>query len=300
MTLEIVLGEPQPNGRTALADNLAALAKLGGPGLEDAPVGARPDLAAAEENEKQAETNLALQRRQRIPDVTVSVQYERNPPSQPNTVGLGLRLPLPLWNQQQRRNPRRPGRARPGPGAAGQGQDPGRRGRGRRPGRLPTRLPQRVQRYRTSLVPKSAQVDQERVLCVRKRRRLPRRPARGRAQRQLDPRGSRPGAGRRRHVGRRTCRPPWPSSNPEATPIMKSTIRTWRTLPALLGLLAGAGLAACHPQAAAPAGPPAPTVEGNTITFASGRAAIGLHHGGARRGPQARGQPPDRASLLER
>jgi cobalt-zinc-cadmium efflux system outer membrane protein len=99
VTLEIVLGEPQPNGRTALADNLAALAKLGGPGLEDARVGARPDLAAAEENEQQAETNLELQRRQRIPDVTVSVQYERNPPSQPNTVGLGLSLPLPLWNR---------------------------------------------------------------------------------------------------------------------------------------------------------------------------------------------------------
>jgi cobalt-zinc-cadmium efflux system membrane fusion protein len=51
---------------------------------------------------------------------------------------------------------------------------------------------------------------------------------------------------------------------------MKPKNRTWRTLPALLGLLAGAGLAGCHPQAAAPAGPPAPTVEGNTINFASG------------------------------
>ena len=48
---------------------------------------------------KQAETNVTLQRRQRIPDVTLSVQYERNPPAQPNTVGVGLSLPLPLWNQ---------------------------------------------------------------------------------------------------------------------------------------------------------------------------------------------------------
>jgi cobalt-zinc-cadmium efflux system outer membrane protein len=46
----------------------------------------------------QSETNVQLQRRERIPDVTLSVQYERNPPYQPNTVGVGLSLPLPLWN----------------------------------------------------------------------------------------------------------------------------------------------------------------------------------------------------------
>jgi cobalt-zinc-cadmium efflux system outer membrane protein len=27
------------------------------------------------------------------------VEYERQPPSQPNTVGFGISLPLPIWNQ---------------------------------------------------------------------------------------------------------------------------------------------------------------------------------------------------------
>lgn len=97
--LETLLGEPQPEGKTPLGDTLEGLAGAIDPGLESDQVGSRPDIAAAEAIARQAETNLRLQRRQRIPDLTVSVQYERNPPSQTNTIGMGVSLPVPLWNR---------------------------------------------------------------------------------------------------------------------------------------------------------------------------------------------------------
>ncbi len=98
VTLEILLGEASPTGTTALADTLDQWMRSIGPDLEDAPVGSRPDIAAAESAVEQADVNVRLQERQRIPDVTASVQYERNPPAQPDTVGVGLSLPLPLWD----------------------------------------------------------------------------------------------------------------------------------------------------------------------------------------------------------
>jgi cobalt-zinc-cadmium efflux system outer membrane protein len=58
----------------------------------------RPDIAAAEAAVRQADAQVTLQRRQRVPDVTASVQFERNPIGQPDTVGFGLSLPLPFWN----------------------------------------------------------------------------------------------------------------------------------------------------------------------------------------------------------
>jgi cobalt-zinc-cadmium efflux system outer membrane protein len=98
VTLEILLGEPGPTGTTPLADNLDQWMESIPPDLGDAPVGSRPDIAAAESAVSQADTNVKLQQHQRIPDVTASVQYERNPPYQTNTVGVGISLPLPLWD----------------------------------------------------------------------------------------------------------------------------------------------------------------------------------------------------------
>jgi cobalt-zinc-cadmium efflux system outer membrane protein len=103
VTLETLLGHPKPDGTMRLADTLERLVQGIPPELEAAPVETRPDLAAATESLSQAEANLTLQRRQKIPDVTVSVEYERNPPISPpgqlNTVGFGLSLPLPLWSR---------------------------------------------------------------------------------------------------------------------------------------------------------------------------------------------------------
>lgn len=98
VTLEILLGEPTPRGTTVLADTLDGWMAALDPALEAADFGSRPDIAAAEAAAKQADVNVTLQRRSRVPDVTASVQYERNPPAQPDTVGVGVSLPLPAWD----------------------------------------------------------------------------------------------------------------------------------------------------------------------------------------------------------
>jgi cobalt-zinc-cadmium efflux system outer membrane protein len=99
VTLEILLGDPRPSGTTTLADTLDRLLELIPADLKEMPVATRPDIAAAESEVQRSDTNVTLEERQRIPDVTASVQYERNPPGQTNTVGVGISLPLPLWNR---------------------------------------------------------------------------------------------------------------------------------------------------------------------------------------------------------
>ncbi len=101
IALEILLGSPAPTGETELADTLDTLplplpsAEVAGDGV----AGTRPDVAAAEANVAKAEADLVLQQRAPFPDLTVSAQFERNPPDQPNTAGLGVSFPLPLWNR---------------------------------------------------------------------------------------------------------------------------------------------------------------------------------------------------------
>jgi len=48
-----------------------------------------------------AEQNLSYQKALRSPDVTVAPEYDRNSNYAPNYVGLGISLPLPLWNHNQ-------------------------------------------------------------------------------------------------------------------------------------------------------------------------------------------------------
>ncbi len=98
VVLEALLGEPEPAGQTPLADTLASLPLP--PILSvDAPIHIRPDLVAAEAGLAKAEADFVLQKRGPMPDLTLSAQFEHNPPAQPNTVGLGVSLPLPLWNR---------------------------------------------------------------------------------------------------------------------------------------------------------------------------------------------------------
>jgi cobalt-zinc-cadmium efflux system outer membrane protein len=97
VTLETLLGSPNPRGETVLADTLETIG-LPAPETDD-PAGRRPDIVAAEASLVKSEADLTLQRHGTVPDVTVSLQYERQPPDQPNTVGLGLSFPLPLWNR---------------------------------------------------------------------------------------------------------------------------------------------------------------------------------------------------------
>ncbi|HKB90699.1 MAG TPA: TolC family protein, partial [Opitutaceae bacterium] len=66
---------------------------------ETTPVTSRPDILAAEAGVTKAESDLKLQRRGPVPDLTVSVLFERQQPDQPNTVGFGVSMPVPLWNR---------------------------------------------------------------------------------------------------------------------------------------------------------------------------------------------------------
>jgi len=65
----------------------------------------RPDLRAASAQESRAEAGLSLARRQRVPDVAISAQYQQEGSGQnaiqPPTVTVGLQVPLPLFYQQQ-------------------------------------------------------------------------------------------------------------------------------------------------------------------------------------------------------
>jgi len=66
------------------------------PGIE------RPDVLAAATDLRGAQAQLNLQKAMRIPDPTVSVGYEHNPPGggpPVDTVTIGVSFPLPLWNR---------------------------------------------------------------------------------------------------------------------------------------------------------------------------------------------------------
>ena len=99
VVLETLLGEPAPAGTTELADTLASLPLPAAALAEEPPGGTRPDVAAAEAGVAKADADLQLQKRATVPDLTVSAQFERNPPDQPNTAGVGVSFPLPLWNR---------------------------------------------------------------------------------------------------------------------------------------------------------------------------------------------------------
>ena len=99
LNLEVLLGERQPRGMFQPSDTLMALA---GPRDDESNAPSadfnRPDIAAAEAARAKAEADLRLQQAMRIPDPTFLVQYEHQPADQPNTVGIGVSFPLPLWN----------------------------------------------------------------------------------------------------------------------------------------------------------------------------------------------------------
>ncbi len=102
INLELLLGDPKGQGTIALSDALEHLAEASPPGdIGPATLEERPDLLAARANLQKAEADLKLQKALRIPDPTLILQYEHEPPDLPNTIGLGISLPLPLWNQNR-------------------------------------------------------------------------------------------------------------------------------------------------------------------------------------------------------
>jgi cobalt-zinc-cadmium efflux system outer membrane protein len=103
VSLEVLVGVSQPRGDWTPGEDLASLvaeARLADLNRAE-PMGLRPDVAAAEALVEKTTSDLHLQRAMRIPDPTVSLQYEHEPPDQPNTVGLSVSFPLPLWNRNR-------------------------------------------------------------------------------------------------------------------------------------------------------------------------------------------------------
>jgi len=83
-----------------LSDNLEMVLKrvTPSPGHE----AERPDVAAAKRAEEKAAADLSLAESGRIPDPTIGLQFEHNPPgdgSQGNSVGISVSIPLSIFNQ---------------------------------------------------------------------------------------------------------------------------------------------------------------------------------------------------------
>lgn len=84
---------------------LPVLAQYASSGLLQTAQRYRPDLRVAEYQEQQARASLGLARRQRFPDVALSVAYTQvgngQNYEQPSSVSFGLSAPLPIFYQNQ-------------------------------------------------------------------------------------------------------------------------------------------------------------------------------------------------------
>lgn len=98
VALEVLLGVSNPCGDTMLGDELEMLANQAPPVQSGGEIN-RSDLVAAEQSLRKAEAEMRLQKAMRIPDPALLVQYEHQPPDGPDTVGVGVSLPLPLWSR---------------------------------------------------------------------------------------------------------------------------------------------------------------------------------------------------------
>jgi cobalt-zinc-cadmium efflux system outer membrane protein len=106
IAVEVLMGVEHPEGAWIPADTLAEA----GAGLKRAePLetgGMRPDVAAVEADFQRSQHDLALEKAMRIPDPTVSLLAEHNPPGggpAADTFGIGVSFPLPLWSRNRGR-----------------------------------------------------------------------------------------------------------------------------------------------------------------------------------------------------
>jgi cobalt-zinc-cadmium efflux system outer membrane protein len=102
IAVELLMGVAQPRGNYLSDGSLETLAQDTLPSVEvSPPEAARPDILAAEADLRGARANLKLQKAIRIPDPTIEVEYQHQPPGggpPVDTLGLGVSFPLPLWN----------------------------------------------------------------------------------------------------------------------------------------------------------------------------------------------------------
>ena len=101
VALEVLLGVRRAEGKLVLSERLDTLCANAPPATTNHFSGRRSDLVAAEAALRKTDADLRLQKANRIPDPTLLAQYEHEPPDQPNTIGLGVSLPIPLWNRNK-------------------------------------------------------------------------------------------------------------------------------------------------------------------------------------------------------
>lgn len=103
IAVEVLMGVDEPKGNWKPSDPLEKLvAAATPPETSTSTNAARPDVLAAEIDVRAAESNLKLQKAERIPDPTFSVGVEHEPPGggpDVNTFNVGVSFPLPLWNR---------------------------------------------------------------------------------------------------------------------------------------------------------------------------------------------------------
>ena len=109
IAVQVLMGENRPDGNWKPGDSLeymVATVPQGGESETATNEAARPDVLAAQTDLRAASENLKLQKAERIPDPTLSVGVEHEPPGgapgpDANTLNVGVSFPLPLWNQNK-------------------------------------------------------------------------------------------------------------------------------------------------------------------------------------------------------
>ena len=103
IAVEVLMGFPRPAGNWIPSDSMERLVQSSAPSIPTASGDAvRPDVLAAEADVRGARAELKLQKSMRVPDPTLTIGAEHNPPGggpAVDTVLLGITFPLPLWNQ---------------------------------------------------------------------------------------------------------------------------------------------------------------------------------------------------------
>lgn len=96
--LQTLLGVSDPDGGVTLTDNLSGLSSKTDGFTVD---GERPDVIVARELVQKAAHDLKLAKAQRIPDPTISLQFEREAPDNLHSIGVAVSFMLPLFNQNK-------------------------------------------------------------------------------------------------------------------------------------------------------------------------------------------------------
>jgi cobalt-zinc-cadmium efflux system outer membrane protein len=101
VAVEILIGIDHPTGQWTPADSLDQLVQTPPQSVAATNDAARSDVLAAQADLRNARANLQLQKAERIPDPTFSVEEQHQPPGlgpPTDTLGFGVSFPLPLWN----------------------------------------------------------------------------------------------------------------------------------------------------------------------------------------------------------